>query len=216
MTDGHSLMKRYLMARIIDKEEKKASIALSAIKLFCEKGIQQTSITEIAKSAGVAKGTIYLYFKNKEEIVFTIWDILSEQHQEFFQKNITENMRAKEKILHYLNFNEFKEDVDKEQVLKLFQHFVSSMLIDETQLYTEYFESFFQKDYDLISSYLNEGVEKGELVIDDVDTLTKTIILLLKGLLVKSKASNMNFTETQKAFNKYINYLLENCTKEIL
>ena len=201
------------MARIIDKDEKRSSIALSAIKLFCEKGIQQTSITEIAKSAEVAKGTIYLYFKNKEEIVFTIWDILSEQHHEFFQKNITENMSAKEKILEYLNFNEFKEDVDKEQVLKLFQHFVSSMLIDETQLYTEYFESFFQRDYDFIYSYLNEGVEKAEFIIDDVDNLTNIIILLLKGLLVKSKVSNMNFNETQNTFYKHLNYLLDNCTK---
>jgi AcrR family transcriptional regulator len=201
------------MARIIDKDEKRSSIALSAIKLFCEKGIQQTSITEIAKSAEVAKGTIYLYFKNKEEIVFTIWDILSEQHHEFFQKNITENMSAKEKILEYLNFNEFKEDVDKEQVLKLFQHFVSSMLIDETKLYTEYFESFFQRDYDFIYLYLNEGVEKGEFIIDDVDNLTNIIILLLKGLLVKSKASNMNFNETQNTFYKHLNYLLDNCTK---
>ena len=201
------------MARIIDKDEKKSSIALSAIKLFCDKGIQQTSITEIAKSAGVAKGTIYLYFKNKEEIVFTIWDILSEQHQEFFQKKITENMSAKEKILQYLNFNEFEENVDKEQVLKLFQHFVSSMLIDETQLYTEYFESFFQRDYDFIYSYLNEGVEKAEFIIDDVDNLTNIIILLLKGLLVKSKVSNMNFSETQNIFTKHLNYLLDNCTK---
>lgn len=204
------------MARIIDKDEKRCSIALSAIKLFCEKGIQQTSIDEIAKSAEVAKGTIYLYFKNKEEIVFTIWDILSEQHKDSFQKNITENMSAKEKILEYLNFNEFQEDIDKEQVLKLFQHFVSSMLIDETQLYTEYFESFFQKDYDFIYSYLNEGVEKGEFIIDDVDNLTNIIILLLKGLLVKSKVSNMSFNETQNIFNKHINYLLENCTKEKL
>ena len=54
------------MARIIYKEEKRCDIALSAITLFCEKGIQQTSINEIAKSAGVAKGTIYLYFKNKD------------------------------------------------------------------------------------------------------------------------------------------------------
>ena len=41
MTDGHSFIKRYFMARIIDKDEKRANIALSAIKLFCEKGIQQ-------------------------------------------------------------------------------------------------------------------------------------------------------------------------------
>ena len=69
------------MAKIIDKDEKRGDIALASIALFCEKGIQQTSIDQIAKSAGVAKGTIYLYFKNKEEIVFTIWDIITQQHE---------------------------------------------------------------------------------------------------------------------------------------
>ena len=103
MTDGHSLLKGIFMARVIDKEEKRCDIALSAITLFCEKGIQQTSIDQIAKSAGVAKGTIYLYFKNKEEIVFTIWDILTQQHEEVFYTRINPNMSAKEKILEYYN-----------------------------------------------------------------------------------------------------------------
>lgn len=216
MTDGHSLFKRYFMARIIDKDEKRCDIALASIKLFCEKGIQQTSIDEIAKSAGVAKGTIYLYFKNKEEIVFTIWDIISQQHQEAFQQRITENMSTKEKILEYFNFSECQEEFDKEQILILFQHFVSSMLIDKTQLYTDYFESFFQKDYDFISNCLLEGTQKGEFSIDNIDMLTNTIIMFLKGLLVKSKASNMGFYETQVNLNKHITYLLEQCTKEKL
>lgn len=202
------------MAKIIDKDEKRCDIALASIALFCEKGIQQTSIDQIAKSAGVAKGTIYLYFKNKEEIVFTIWDIITQQHEESFKKRTTENMSTKEKILEYFNFNEFQEKFDKEQILILFQHFVSSMLIDKTQLYTAYFESFFQKDYDFISSCLNEGIKKGEFFIDDIDILTNNIIMLLKGLLVKAKASNMNFDETQNVLSKHIIYLLEQCTKE--
>ena len=215
MTDGHSFIKtRYFMAKIIDKDEKRCDIALASIALFCEKGIQQTSIDQIAKSAGVAKGTIYLYFKNKEEIVFTIWDIITQQHEESFQKRTTENMSAKEKILEYFNFNECQEEFDKEQILILFQHFVSSMLIDKTKLYTAYFESFFQKDYNFISTCLNEGIEKGEFIIDDVDMLTNNIIMLLKGLLVKSKASNMNFDETQKILSKHVIYLLEQCTRE--
>ncbi len=202
------------MAKIIDKDEKRCDIALASIALFCEKGIQQTSIDQIAKSAGVAKGTIYLYFKNKEEIVFTIWDIITQQHEESFKKRTTENMSTKEKILEYFNFNECQEKFDKEQILILFQHFVSSMLIDKTQLYTAYFESFFQKDYDFISSCLNEGIKKGEFFIDDIDILTNNIIMLLKGLLVKAKASNMNFDETQNILSKHIIYLLEQCTKE--
>lgn len=204
------------MARIIDKDEKRANIALSAIKLFCEKGIQQTSIDEIAKSAEVAKGTIYLYFKNKEEIVFTIWDILTQQHEEVFYTRINPNMSAKEKILEYYNFSECQEGLDKEQTLILFQHFVSSMLIDKTSLYTAYFESFFQKDYDFITKYLYEGIKKDEFVIDDVELLTNSIIMLLKGALIKAKASNMGFDEAQQMLTKHITYLLNQCTRKVL
>ena len=204
------------MAKIIDKDEKRCDIALASIRLFCEKGIQQTSIDEIAKSAGVAKGTIYLYFKNKEEIVFTIWDILTQQHEEAFHKKINPNMSEKEKILEYYNFSECQEGFDKEQTLILFQHFVSSMLIDKTLLYTAYFEKFFQKDYDFVTSCFYEGIKKGEFIIDDVEMLTNSIIMILKGVLIKAKASNMGFDKAQQILTKHIIYLLNQCTRKVL
>ena len=204
------------MARVINKEEKRNTIALSCINLFCEKGIQQTSIEEIAKNANVAKGTIYLYFKNKDEIIFTIWDMLTKQHEESVNSRINEQMSTKEKILEYFNFSECQEEFDKEQMLILFQHFVSSMLIDKTQLYTDYFESFFQKDYNFISTCLNEGIEKGEFIIDDVEMLTNSIIMILKGVLIKAKASNMGFDEAQQILTKHIIYLLNQCTRKVL
>ena len=202
------------MARIINKEEKRNSIAISCINLFCQKGIQQTSIEELAKNAGIAKGTIYLYFKNKEEIIFTIWDILTQQHQEAFDKRINSKMTEKEKILEYFNFNDFEENFDKEKILSLYQNFVSSMLIDKTQLYTSYFESFFQKDYDFISTCFYEGIKKGEFFIDNVELLTNTIIMVLKGVLIKAKASNLGFYEAQNILTLHITYLLEQYTNK--
>ena len=202
------------MARIINKEEKRNSIAISCINLFCQKGIQKTSIEELAKNAGIAKGTIYLYFKNKEEIIFTIWDILTQQHQEAFDKRINSEMSEKEKILEYFNFNDFEENFDKEQILNLYQNFVSSMLIDKTQLYTSYFESFFQKDYDFISTCFYEGIKKGEFFIDNVELLTNTIIMVLKGVLIKAKASNLGFYEAQNILTLHITYLLEQYTNK--
>lgn len=204
------------MARIIDKDEKRCDIALSSIKLFCDKGIQQTSIDEIAKSAGVAKGTIYLYFKNKEEIIFTIWDLIVQQHDILFNQRINPNMSAKEKILEYYDFTQCLGDYDQEQILILFQQFISSLLIDKTNIYSEYFDNFFKLDYDFISTCLQEGVDKGEFFIDDIDTLSHTIIMLLKGSIVKSKASNMSFNDSQLMLTKHISYLLEHCTKEKL
>ncbi|MDD3343773.1 MAG: TetR/AcrR family transcriptional regulator [Sulfurospirillaceae bacterium] len=202
------------MARIIDKEVKRCDIALSAIELFCEKGIQQSSIDEIAKCAGVAKGTIYLYFKNKEEIVFAIWDIIAERHRVAFSQRVQEDMSVKEKILVFYNFSECDEEGNKEQVLTLYQHFVSSMLIDNTGLYTQYFERFFQEDYDFIAGALQEGIDKGELSVDNIELLTNTIILILKGLLIRAKASNMKFAEAQSTLLQHIAYLLDQYTRK--
>ena len=204
------------MARIIDKEEKRSDIARASIDLFVQKGIAQTSMDEIAKSAGIAKGTIYLYFKNKEEIMFAIWDMLSLQHNEAFAKRVTTEMSAREKIIGFFDFTECEKEHDKEQMLTLYQHFVSSMLVDTTGLYTAYFESFFEDDYNFISECLHEGIVKGEFCIDNVDLLSHTLIMLLKGALVRAKASNMGFYEAQQMLIQHIVYLLDQCTRKPL
>lgn len=51
-----------------DKEEKENRLLNTAFKLFTEKGIKDTSIQEIVDNASVAKGTFYLYFRDKYEI----------------------------------------------------------------------------------------------------------------------------------------------------
>ena len=50
------------------KNEKENRLLETAFKLFTEKGIKSTSIQEIVDNASVAKGTFYLYFKDKYEI----------------------------------------------------------------------------------------------------------------------------------------------------
>jgi TetR/AcrR family fatty acid metabolism transcriptional regulator len=52
--------------------DKSMRIIAAAEKLFSEKGYQQSSIAEIARLADVAEGTVYDYFKNKEDLLFSI------------------------------------------------------------------------------------------------------------------------------------------------
>ena len=51
-----------------NKKEKKQALLHAAFELFTEKGIDNTSVSEIAKGAKLGKGTFYLYFKDKFEI----------------------------------------------------------------------------------------------------------------------------------------------------
>ncbi|MDR1525069.1 MAG: TetR/AcrR family transcriptional regulator [Tannerella sp.] len=54
------------------KLEKKQLIMDVALRLFAENGYANTSIDKIAKSIGIAKGLLYTYFKNKEDLLYQI------------------------------------------------------------------------------------------------------------------------------------------------
>lgn len=49
-------------------EQRSQQILQAALSLFCEKGIEETSIEEVAKTAGVGPATIYRYFETKAEL----------------------------------------------------------------------------------------------------------------------------------------------------
>lgn len=51
-----------------NKEEKERKILDASFALFTEKGIKNTSIQQIVDKAGIAKGTFYLYFKDKDDL----------------------------------------------------------------------------------------------------------------------------------------------------
>lgn len=50
------------------KKHLRDELLRSALKLFEDRGVERVSVDDIAKEAGVAKGTFYLYFKSKDEI----------------------------------------------------------------------------------------------------------------------------------------------------
>ena len=81
------------------KEAKRQRLLDSAYELFLKKGAGETSIHEIAQNAQVAKGTFYLYFRNKEEVTQALmrrvsrrvlsqaWAALEENRQESLDEN---------------------------------------------------------------------------------------------------------------------------------
>jgi len=54
--------------------EKREAILDAAVVEIARQGYYQTTVAMIARRAGVADGTIYLYFRNKEEILFSLFD----------------------------------------------------------------------------------------------------------------------------------------------
>ena len=56
------------------RADKRTLITDAAIEVFAEKGFNQARVADVARKAGVADGTIYLYFKNKEDLLLSIFE----------------------------------------------------------------------------------------------------------------------------------------------
>ncbi len=54
--------------------EKRDQITEAAISVFAEKGYRSARVADVARKAGVADGTIYLYFRNKEDLLLSIFE----------------------------------------------------------------------------------------------------------------------------------------------
>lgn len=68
-----------------NKQQKYTSLLESSYNLFLSKGFEATTIAEISKAAGVAKGTFYLYFKDKNEIRD---QLIFDKFKDLFQETI--------------------------------------------------------------------------------------------------------------------------------
>ncbi len=143
-------------AEIPDKKEDKKSLVLDAAKkIFAEKGYHSATIAEIANRAGVAEGTIYTYFKNKEDLLFSITRGQFEQIKKVFPDlyHLKDPLRKLRRFIRF-NFNMFLSD----------RNFLKVFLLD-TKLNKDFYRSPAHVDFmDYVHStnlVLDEGKKSG-------------------------------------------------------
>lgn len=71
----------------------------AAVDVIAENGYHASQVSKIAKKAGVADGTIYLYFKNKEDILVSVFEEKMGQFIDHIASAIKEKKNASEKLL---------------------------------------------------------------------------------------------------------------------
>ncbi|PYQ02184.1 MAG: TetR family transcriptional regulator [Acidobacteria bacterium] len=63
-------------------DDKRSRILQAAVKVFARRGYFAARVADVARRAGVADGTIYLYFRNKEDILVSLFDEVMSEHLE--------------------------------------------------------------------------------------------------------------------------------------
>jgi TetR/AcrR family transcriptional regulator len=159
-----------------EKEHRKEEIVDAAEKLFFEKGLQAATVDEIAEAAELSKGTIYLYYKSKEDLYLAVvmrglgilYDMfkakiqgdsdvvkqlmgLQETFLEFFEKH-----RRYFRMMHFLQAPQFHKQVSEE-------------MMQECSLEN-------QKIWNIATTLLERGIKEG-ILIPNLNAVEIVIIL---------------------------------------
>lgn len=146
------------------KADKHEKILLAAAKIFARKGFFNAKISEIAREAGVADGTIYLYFKGKDDILIHLFEekmgeILNAAQRRLSDKALDPLERLERIIGFHLELVETYPDLAEVITIELRQ---------SHKFMKEYVPRRFFDYLDIVSEVIREGQEKG-LIRKDVD-----------------------------------------------
>ena len=86
------------------KTEKKNRIIEAAVKVFAEKGFYLAKVSDVAKAANVADGTIYLYFKNKDDLLINLFEQKMELILQRFKAYLKDIIDPVEKLHRFVDF----------------------------------------------------------------------------------------------------------------
>lgn len=192
------------MAIIVDKDQKKLDIAFSCKELFSQNSLNSVTMAQIAKSAGVGKGTLYEYFKNKEEIVFTLANILLQKHSEKLSEAIAKEQFFRHKVK---KFAEVFYTDENAEIRALYKDFASISLSEPKEELQVFQTACFNNYFLWFEELFNEAVKNGEL-IEAALGLTKGIFVTAEGMFVASCTTNV-FEDLEKDMNDYIDNLFD-------
>ncbi|MFP3999584.1 MAG: TetR/AcrR family transcriptional regulator [Desulfobacterales bacterium] len=140
----------------------------AAIKVFAEQGFHQATVSQVAKEAGVADGTIYLYFKNKADILSSFFSYKTRLVFDRFRDAVERAGDAEEKlkVLISLHLSEFQRDRDMAVVFQ--REALLARCVDEevirhtTRMYMDILEDILRQGQEegIVSKHLHIGLAK--------------------------------------------------------
>jgi len=152
--------------------EKYTRILESAVKVFAEQGFSQSTVAQIASEAGVADGTIYLYFKNKDDILVEFFSFKTKHVFNKFREEVDKASSATDKLKNLIqrHLSEFQQD--KNMALVYHSEIRQNRRIAEKQV-----QEMSKMYLDIITDIVEQGQEEGVMRKDLYMGLVKRFII---------------------------------------
>ncbi len=151
--------------------DKREAILRAAIKVFAQKGYFNSKVADIAGAAGIADGTVYLYFKSKNEILHSIFDRAMEEFISEGKREIAEIDDAAERLRRIAQLHLEKLGADRDLAI-VFQ----VELRGSTKFMEEFSAAGFAEYLSIIHRTIEDGQKSGAFRTDLNATVCSKIL----------------------------------------
>jgi len=162
------------------KEQKRRLIMQAALKIFTRKGYSPTALDEIAQEAGIAKGTLYLYFKDKEDLICsTLMFVLDDLKQRMLE-DIPQDLSAVETLKRIARFM-FRYFAENDEFYNIYLTILNYNLVSN---YSSLFERMLARKrelYDWESQLVDKAKKQGH-IREDMSTMD--IVMAFDGIVM--------------------------------
>jgi TetR/AcrR family fatty acid metabolism transcriptional regulator len=169
-----------------NNNDKRERILKAATQVFAQHGFYKSRISEIAKLAGVADGTIYLYFKNKDDLLICLFEEEMNKITRNMKEQVTKAEGFENKIRTFI-----KVHLDLIAGNKELAEVLQIELRQSHKFMKEYMGSTLNEYLNIISGIISQGQRNGEVRSDIIPGIAKRILFgaldELSGFWVLSK-----------------------------
>ncbi len=162
------------------------NIVDEARELFAARGVDNTTINDIAESSGISRRTVYTYFKSKEDIYQAViageLETLTRRMTDVVNTKLSPELKIMEMI--FTRLEAIKEVVLRNGSLKA-DFFRDIFTVEKVR------KSFDRKEIELFRAVLKEGVDAGMFSVDDVYLTAQITHFCLKGLEIPYIRGNL-------------------------
>lgn len=184
----------------------KRKIFEKSMELFASKGYDRTSIEEITSVVGIAKGTLYHHFSNKEEIL----KFLIEEGMKLLKNNIeikTANLESSIEKIKAIILIQIKVSLKYEDFIAL----ILSQLWGKEKR-NEACRNCIIEYTDIIERIVKEGIEKKEIQKGDTGAIAYGIFTVITSSMIYKQNKNKD-VDARKLYNEFCRYIIDGLRK---
>jgi TetR/AcrR family fatty acid metabolism transcriptional regulator len=156
-------------------------IIQAAMRVFARKGFHAANVREILEEAQVSTGTLYHYFKSKEELLLEIYRREIDVRRAFFEELRGQGLSFRDQVPRILqmHFERVRRDPDLGCVMLIGRMELVNHLREEIQALYEGVARY-------VESIIREGMERGELRPGDVEVLAYAILGAIEAVTARA------------------------------